>query len=141
MAFAPAPSASEPLNAINTTPLIDVLLVLLIMLIMSIPLSDHSTDVDLPRKIDGKADPVSNRVAVTADGLTLWNGSPVTKQALTELLLQTRSMPVEPELQFEPEANASYGLSASVLHTIKASGVTKIGFVGNEKYRQFDRPG
>ena len=48
-------------------------------------------------------------------------------------------LPVEPELQFEPEAEASYDLSAKVLNIIKGSGVTKFGFVGNEKYRVFGK--
>ena len=49
-------------------------------------------------------------------------------------------MPVEPELQFQPEAQAAYDLSARVLNIIKASGVTKFGFVGNEQYSEFDKP-
>jgi biopolymer transport protein ExbD len=53
------------------------------------------------------------------------------------LLADTTRMTPEPELQFEPEANASYDLSAKVLQVIKQSGVTKFGFVGNEKYRVF----
>ena len=56
-------------------------------------------------------------------------------------LQATLAMPVEPELQFEPEPNASYDLSAQVLNIIKASGVTKFGFVGNEKYRVFGTGG
>ena len=54
-------------------------------------------------------------------------------------LQQTLTFAVEPELQFEPEANASYDLSAKVLNIIKGSGVTKFGFVGNEKYRVFGK--
>ena len=49
----------------------------------------------------------------------------------------SRDLPVEPELQFEPAADASYAASSRTLATIKASGVTKFGFVGNERYRQF----
>ena len=49
----------------------------------------------------------------------------------------TRDIVPEPELQFEPEANASYDLSARTLALIEASPVTKFGFVGNEKYRKF----
>ncbi|MES2698768.1 MAG: biopolymer transporter ExbD, partial [Pseudomonadota bacterium] len=69
----------------------------------------------------------------------LWNGNPVNQNELVFQLQQTLTYPVEPELQFEPEAQASYELSANVLNIIKGSGVTKFGFVGNERYRQFDK--
>jgi biopolymer transport protein ExbD len=55
------------------------------------------------------------------------------------LLRDTLLLEVEPELQFEPNAMASYQTSARVLNTIKASGITKFGFVGNEKYRNFGK--
>jgi biopolymer transport protein ExbD len=56
------------------------------------------------------------------------------------LLFQTTHMAVEPELQFEPAPDASYELAADVLNIIKGSGVTKLGFVGNERYRTFAAP-
>ena len=61
------------------------------------------------------------------------------RQMLRTLLAESADMEPEPELQFEPEANASYELAAIVLNAIKASGVTKFGFVGNEKYRSFGK--
>ena len=66
-----------------------------------------------------------------------WNGAAITQAQLATLLRQTLTMPLEPELQFQPTANASYDASARTLATIKASGVTRFGFVGNERYRQF----
>jgi biopolymer transport protein ExbD len=69
----------------------------------------------------------------------LWNGEPITDGQLVGNLQQTLIFAVEPELQFEPEPNASYDLSAKVLNIIKGSGVTKFGFVGNEKYRVFEK--
>jgi biopolymer transport protein ExbD len=125
----------------NTTPLIDVLLVILIMLILSVPVATHSLDVPLPRPgpTDLHVGSLSNRVVVTGDGALLWNGHAVSQGQLLTLLRQTRRLRVEPELQFEPEANASYELSARVLNLIKGAGVTKLGFVGNERYRRFAR--
>ena len=66
------------------------------------------------------------------------DGTPITDGQLVANLQTSLAMPVEPELQFEPEAQASYDLAAKVLNIIKQSGVTKFGFVGNEKYRVFD---
>jgi biopolymer transport protein ExbD len=131
---------SAPLSEMNTTPLIDVLLVLLIMFVITIPVATHSVDVDVglgPECLDCPMDPVINRVTIDTADTVMWNAVPVTAAQLARLLRETRSMPVEPELQFEPDASASYRVSAQTLATIQASGVTKFGFVGNERYRQF----
>jgi len=85
---------------------------------------------------------VRNKVVLTAGGTILWNDDgAVSPGQLLALLRETARYPVEPELQFEPEADASYDLSAKVLNIIKGSGVTKFGFVGNEKYRVFGTGG
>jgi biopolymer transport protein ExbD len=133
----------EPMMDMNMTPLIDVLLVLLIMFIITIPVATHSVDIDLPQgnppPTDIVIDPVKNKLVLTAADQILWNGTAVDQGQLITLLSDTTRMSVEPELQFEPEALASYDLSAKVLQTIKTSGVTKFGFVGNEKYRSFGK--
>jgi biopolymer transport protein ExbD len=133
----------EPMIDMNMTPLIDVLLVLLIMFIITIPVATHSVDIDLPQgsppPTENMVDPIKNKLILTAQDQILWNGTPVDQGQLITLLSETTSMAVEPELQFEPEPLASYDISAKVLQTIKTSGVTKFGFVGNEKYRQFGK--
>lgn len=142
MAFASGSQDSSPMMDMNTTPLIDVMLVLLIMFIITIPIATHSVDVDLPvgdPPIDVTLGDVKNKIIVTAQDQILWNGTAVDEPQIASLLLASRQLTVEPELQFEPEAAASYAASASVLRTIKASGVTKFGFVGNEKYRSFGK--
>ena len=135
----------EPMLDMNMTPLIDVLLVLLIMFIITIPVATHSVDIDLPQgdapPSDVQIDPVKNKLVLTSTDQILWNAEPVNSGQLVTLLSETTQMANEPELQFEPEALASYELSAKVLQIIKASGVTKFGFVGNEKYRTFGKGG
>lgn len=140
MAMSGGRDDGSPMMEMNTTPLIDVMLVLLIMFIITIPVATHSVDIDLPVPSDTpteNVDPVKNKIVLTRQDEILWNGEPISANQLVANLQQTRSFAVEPELQFEPEPDASYDLSAKVLNIIKGSGVTKFGFVGNEKYRQF----
>ena len=141
MAMSGGKDDGSPMMEMNMTPLIDVLLVLLIVFIMSIPVATHSVDIDLPTPSDAPApevDPIKNKIVLTPNNDILWNGEPIDQGVLVANLQRSLAMPVEPELQFEPEAQASYDLAAKVLNIIKSSGVTKFGFVGNEKYRVFD---
>ncbi len=84
---------------------------------------------------------MKNKITVTAQDQILWNGTQISQDALGVMLARTTRLAVEPELQFEPDARASYAASARTLHTIKFSGVTKFGFVGNDRYRDFDTGG
>ncbi|NTZ43404.1 biopolymer transporter ExbD [Altererythrobacter sp. SALINAS58] len=144
MAMSGGKDDGSPMMEMNTTPLIDVMLVLLIMFIITIPVATHSTNIDLPQpnanQDTPEVDPIQNKIVLTQQGEILWNGEGINDQELVYNLQQSRNFEVEPELQFEPEALASYDLSANVLNIIKASGVTRFGFVGNEKYRTFAGP-
>lgn len=75
-----------------------------------------------------------NTLAITDNGSILWNDAEITLEELKQLLAQTKELPKEPQLQFLPSIKAPYEESAKVLQVIKESGVTKFGFVGNEKY-------
>ena len=134
----------EPMGGMNTTPLIDVMLVLLIMFIITIPVATHSVDIDLPGDCapqcrDFDLGDVSNKIIVTRAGATLWNGEPVSEADLANLLRLSAALPVEPELHFEPAGDAPYDRTMRVLAIIDASDVTNFGFVGNERYRSFAR--
>jgi biopolymer transport protein ExbD len=143
MAMSGGKDDGEPMMEMNTTPLIDVMLVLLIMFIITIPVATHSVDIDLPSgqnpPSDAIVDTVKNKVVLTTDNKVLWNGETVNTGQLVTLLKDSMALPVEPELQFQPEADASYDLSARVMNIIKGSGVTKFGFVGNEQYSAFGK--
>ncbi len=128
-------TANTPLGEMNTTPLIDVMLVLLIMFIITLPVQTHAVNIDLP--VGGTIvdpEPDKNSVAVTAEGAVLWNGTPVTLANLSRQLERTRQMSPQPELRFEPDAQARYALVDQTLAVIKRSGVDGMGFVGNERY-------
>ena len=144
MAMSGGSDDGAPMMDMNMTPLIDVLLVLLIMFIITIPVATHAVNIDLPQPDNtppppDQIDPVKNTIVLTQDGKILWNGDSLTQPELVRNLELTRDMQPEPELQFEPEPLASYDLSAKTLNIIKASGVTKFGFVGNEQYRTFGK--
>ncbi|MDP3858353.1 MAG: biopolymer transporter ExbD [Stagnimonas sp.] len=133
----------SPMMEMNTTPLIDVMLVLLIMFIITIPVATHAVSIDLPQATPPDQtqviDPVKNKLVLTQANEILWNGTPTTQGQLVSLLAETRTLAVEPELQFEPEEYASYNIANLLLKIIKSSGVTKFGFVGNEKFAAFGK--
>jgi biopolymer transport protein ExbD len=143
MAMSGGKDDGSPMIEMNVTPLIDVMLVLLIMLIMTLPPVTNAVNIDLPSAstATNNVQTDKNKIVLTAADQILWNGLAINDSQLVANLQATLAMPVEPELQFEPEPNASYDLAAQVLNIIKGSGVTKFGFVGNEKYRVFGTGG
>ncbi|HMG48871.1 MAG TPA: biopolymer transporter ExbD [Allosphingosinicella sp.] len=135
------PESSEPMMEINTTPLIDVMLVLLIMIIMTIPIQSHAVKLDLPQDQQNRTpppiDPVKNKVVITPQGQVLWNGTPVDLVTLRQYLDLTTTMNPVPELHLQPDPQARYELVDEVLAVTKRAQVTAMGFVGNEAYANF----
>ena len=131
-------SEGEPMMDINTTPLIDVMLVLLIMFIITIPVQTHAVKLDLPvnqpNQTPPPIDPVKNILSVNAQDQVLWNGSPVSLQQLRSYLDTTQQMNPIPELHLQPDATARYEVVDEVLAVTKQAHVQKMGFVGNEYY-------
>ena len=127
---------NEPMMDMNTTPLIDVMLVLLIMFIITIPVQTHAVKIDLPVPTDSQSnvDPEKNKVMIDPAGTITGNGTPVDLAQLAQYLEQTKALPVEPELQVQPDPYARYIVVDNVMAVIKRSGVGKLGFVGNEQY-------
>jgi biopolymer transport protein ExbD len=144
MAMSGGKDDGSPMMEMNTTPLIDVMLVLLIMFIITIPVATHSIDIDLPvasppTNTPPPVDPIKNKVVITPDDKILWNGTEIDGAMLLNNLKESLTYPTEPELQFQPDGGASYDLSAKVLNIIKGSQVTKFGFVGNEQFSEFSK--
>ena len=140
MAMSMASAEGEPMMDINTTPLIDVMLVLLIMFIITIPIQTHAVKLDLPHNnnsVTPPIDPVKNKVVITTTGQVLWNGAPVDLVTLRQYLDLTQQMNPIPELHLQPEATARYELVDQVLAVTKRAHVEKMGFVGNEAYSDF----
>ncbi len=143
MAMSGGSDDGSPMMEINTTPLIDVMLVLLIMFIITIPVATHSIDIDLPAPQPPTNVPPPQRdknvLSVDSVGTITWNGQPLNESGLVYQLTETLKIKPEPELQFQPDGQAPYESTARVLRLIKGSGVTAFGFVGNEQYYQFGK--
>jgi biopolymer transport protein ExbD len=129
----------EALCDMNTTPLIDVMLVLLVMLIVTIPIQTHAVKLDLPQNNNppppNDAMPNVVNLEIDFDGTPIWNGTPVGSRAqLDRFLEETASQIPQPEVHLRPNRLAKYEAVARTLADAQRLGVTKIGFVGNEQY-------
>jgi biopolymer transport protein ExbD len=136
MAMNSAGAHDAPMMDINTTPLIDVMLVLLIMFIITIPMQTHAVKMD---SAVGDPPPYStppprNEIAVTHGGQVLWNGAPVDLVRLRQYLDASQRLDPVPELTIRPASDARYELVDKVLAVTKRAQVVKVGFVGNENY-------
>jgi len=129
----------DPIMDINTTPLVDVMLVLLIMFIITIPVQSHAIKLDLPSGPPPtiEVDPVVNRVIIDRTGALLWNGQAVSDSDFGALVAAAVKMPQEPDLQLQPDAFARYERVDRVLAITKRAHLTRMGFVGNEAYGKF----
>ncbi|HEY0324722.1 MAG TPA: biopolymer transporter ExbD [Allosphingosinicella sp.] len=139
MSTSVAAPVEEPIHELNTTPLIDVMLVLLIMFIITIPIQTHAVDVDLPgRRIEPRDFRTDvNKVAIDPGGAARWNGGVIGLPELRATLNATTRLSRPPELQVEPHPEARYEKVDEVLAVIRRADVPSMGFVGNERYRNF----
>jgi len=127
----------EVMMDINTTPLIDVMLVLLIMLIITIPVQLHSINLDMP---SGTPPPVTKkpttvRIDIDARNVVRWNDKSLSDRAELDALLQQASQQQpQPEIHIKPQGKAKYEAVAGVLASAQRNGLTKLGIVGSEQF-------
>ena len=127
----------EEIVDINTTPLIDVMLVLLIMLIITIPIQTHAVKMNMPVGNPPQVDqpPEIVRIDIDFDGTILWNDVVVADRAALELKLrEVANTPTQPEVHLRPNKLVTYRSVAAVMASAQRLGVTKIGLVGNEQF-------
>lgn len=122
------------MHDMNTTPLIDVMLVLLVMLIITIPLQTHATKLDMPIDRPQTETPQVINLSFDFDGTPLWNGTPVSSQAkLERYFANVASQSPQPEIHVIPGHLTKYDVVARVLADAQRLGVTKMGFAGNKQ--------
>jgi biopolymer transport protein ExbD len=123
---------------INTTPLIDVMLVLLIMFIITIPIQTHAVKMNMPVPSNAAPPPKPPeiiRIDVDFDGTIGWNGEIIADRATLEAkLLQVATTPDQPEVHLRPNKLVTYKVVAMIMASAQRLGVTKIGIVGNEQF-------
>jgi biopolymer transport protein ExbD len=137
MAMSIASSAdSEPIADMNTTPLIDVMLVLLIMFIVTLPVLTHKAGIELAQGPGPlPPPPEAIEVAIEFDGTILLNGAVIESlEQLERYLRSAAAGPQQPELHLRPDRRAKYDVVAKVLSTAQRSGMKRIGFAGQEQY-------
>ena len=129
-------SSDDVMIDINTTPLIDVMLVLIIMLIITIPIQTHAVKMNMP--IAPSAQPPKPpeivRIDIDFDGTIGWNGTVVERDELVNRLAQVAQMPDQPEVHLRPNKLVTYKVVAMVMANAQRLGVTKIGLIGNEQF-------
>ena len=129
--------SDDPIMDVNTTPLIDVMLVLIIMLIITIPIQTHAVKMNMPVGPSSAPPkpPEIVRIDIDFDGTIGWNGTIVADRAdLENRLSQVAALPDQPEVHLRPNKLVSYKVVAMVMASAQRLGVTKIGLVGNEQF-------
>ena len=139
MAMSGGKDDGEPMMEMNTTPLIDVMLVLLIMFIITIPIQTHATKLDLPppSQVPINIKPDFNQINIDFLNTIYWNDQEVSMEQLKTYLTQVGQMqPAEnqPELRLKPDQLARYEVVNKVMAMAQQAGISKMGFVGNEAY-------
>jgi biopolymer transport protein ExbD len=128
----------EVMMDINTTPLIDVMLVLLVMLIITIPIQLHAVNMDMPVGTPpvNQIKPEKIQIDIDAQGAVYWQGLPVSTPELEQDMVQVAQLPLQPEVHIRPNKNAQYAVFAKVISTAKRKGLTKIAVIGSEQFVQ-----
>ena len=140
MRIGPGFGGGEPdlLMDINTTPLIDVMLVLLVMLIITIPIQLHAVNLEMPVGVPPSDLIKPEKVQIDIDGKSVvyWQGLPVTAQEIEEKMGLVAQMPMQPEIHIRPNKDCQYAVFANVLSTSKRKGLSKMAVIGSEQFVQ-----
>lgn len=131
----------EPVSEINTTPLIDVMLVLLVMLLITLPPQRHAvkldTPVPCPSCVAEKEPPPPIRIIVDFDGGILWDGELVSASELDRRFASEVNLPDQREVHIEPHRLAKYGVVAHVMAAAQREGIKRMGMVGGSQQAEF----
>ena len=127
---------AEVMVDINTTPLIDVMLVLLIMLIITIPIQTHAVKLNMPvgNPPPPPTPPEIVQIDVDFDGTILWNGEQIDRPTLDNRFRSAAAQPVQPEVHLRPNKLVRYRNVALVMASAQRLGLTKIGIIGQEQF-------
>ncbi len=121
----------SPMAEINTTPLVDVMLVLLVIFILTAPLLTHAVKIDLPQATNQpnpeKTDTIS--LSINADGKLFWNDVPIQEAELAIRLTEAASKNAHPELHLRADKTTQYQQLATVMSAAQSAGIGKLGFV------------
>jgi biopolymer transport protein ExbD len=132
-------SGEDEMVDINTTPLIDVMLVLLVMLIITLPIMTHAVKLDMPNP-NSPPPPTQPQVInldIDFDGTIVWNGSVVPNMATLEgYFRQEAALDPQPEIHLAPDRHVKYGVVAQVLAAAQRNHMVKIGFVNTNQFNQ-----
>ena len=135
-----ASSSGEPelMMEINTTPLIDVMLVLLVMLIITIPIQLHAVNLEMPvgTPPTSLVKPEKVQIDIDAQSVVYWQSLPVAAQELDEKMLALSRQETQPEVHIRPNKSSQYAVFANVLSSSKRLGLTKIAVIGAEQFVQ-----
>jgi biopolymer transport protein ExbD len=126
----------EPFSTVNTTPLIDVLLVLLIMFIITIPVMTHSVKINLPQGVPPPSlvPPETHQLTLDSAGRLGWDGAPISEATLGGRLAAFRAAAPDGILYFRTDGEARYEDFDRILADVKRAGITRLGFLGNDRF-------
>lgn len=120
---------------INTTPLIDVMLVLLVMLIITIPIQLHAVNLEMPVGVPpNNAEPQKVQIDIDEKSVVYWQGLPVDAAQLDADMTQIAQQPVPPDIHIRPNKDCQYAVFANVLATTKRKGLNKVAVIGSEQF-------
>ena len=134
MAMSPQTATGQVMVEMNTTPLIDVMLVLLVLLIVTLPIQTHAVKLGMPSG-PSPLTPQIVELGVDFDGAISWNGTRISRATMDAYLADAASKSPQPEIHVNPNRLANYDVVAKVLADAQRLGATRIGFTGIDQYR------